>query len=433
MGAIHVSLCLLALFVASNAVVQGDETAQQTAEKLLTVLWDKQSNRSVEIPEIYQQSLQRVGRDPLLLHAYALNRIHFYRYRDALPVAEALSDVRPEWLESWLMRAWLNGILSRFDRMNVELQLLAQRFDSAANSGVYEDSELERFAARMGRMFGFLEGPAKNDVNPAALRDTQREIQRALGEDLFRIFDDERQNVLDQYIRAAHDRSQLLVQADHDWQIKSQQEIQQLDAADGQLHQRRDQVQQEITRLRDDGRQQLAEIDSRMRPLQSEGLAANRRLSSLEWSWQIVAQNLAVEEACLLREQDPLLRSMILGRIQQLQWQLRGIETDLFGLRGHVASLQQQLRTLELQRRSLANSLDVQLGTLQGEITQIQRTQRQNQTRRDKLVSGSAPVPTSARVIADQIKILATYDSFPTEVERQKLLQSMKQPVLLSR
>ncbi len=418
---------VLAVCVISETTARCDEPARQAAERLLTTLWDKQSNRTVEIPEVFRKSVQELGQHPLLLQAYVLNRMHYYRYRDALPVAEQLSDLSPDLLEAWMMRAWIQGILSRFERMLIEIQLAAQRLGPAIQSGQYEQVELERIAARLGRMYGFAEGPAQHDVNAATLRDVLREIQRALNDDLLRIFEDERQDVLAQYVRAANDRQQSLIQSEQDWQTKSQQEIQNLDAANAQLQQRRDQLQQEAIRVRDDGRRQLSEFDSRLEPLRGEALAANRRLASVEWSWQIVAQNIAAEEALLAREQDPHLRAIILARISQLQWQLRGIETDLFGLRAHLATLRQQLNALELQRRSLAQSLDAQLSTLQGELQQVQRSERQNLTRRDKLLGSTAPVPTSARVISDQIKVLATYDPYPVEAERQRLLQDLRQ------
>jgi hypothetical protein len=278
----------------------------------------------------------------------------------------------------------------------------------------------------IGRVIGFLEGPAESAVAAVTVRRAQREVESRLSDEELLIYDEARDGVLERFgksIGAAETgREEALAEKTKQREeAKRDLETQRDEKKDraAELLAKADQLRQEIK----DNETEFAKAE---RPLLD-------RLARLDRQAEIPRRELALAladadslRAAAARIEDPFERDRLLFRAQQLEILASRYYADL-------AVLERQAAAVNAERAQLRDRFGREIATLAGsgklvenELELLQRGEKRlamDEKRLDKPLTGGTR---AVRALEAEATAFTTYEPLPLEDERQRLLDSLK-------
>jgi chromosome segregation ATPase len=179
-------------------------------------------------------------------------------------------------------------------------------------------------------------------------------------------------------------------------------------------------------KLQTDLREELAEIAKDDVPLVQEIARLDVRARALNRDLFGYESEISRYQALASGEMDPNVRLRYEQEIDRLSFVVSRLQTDLFSVRRLADGVQaQRAALLARQRRAQAAATD-QAQRIDKETTNLAKRDRVNdaiEKRANKAPSGTT---SKTRALAAQATALSTYDQFPLEVARQKLLESLR-------
>ncbi len=404
-------------------IAQESPDAKTVARELLGPLWEKQGVASTKAEEYVSGLPISQAQDTLVLHSYLLHRLHYSKFRDGLAIAEQLAERDAENPDVWMAKAWLEVVLQNPDRALVSIQKLNGLI---SKSDVIDEAHKRRFYSFLGRAIGFIQGPTGKTPHPDTLQQTVAEIEQKLEEPWRDVFEQQRQQLGDQVQSMITDRQQVELDFRQQAETARDNEMRTIEAANQAIDARRQQAQPELDRIQDEGRQRLQELSSQIMPLEQQANAINRSAGNAQIELQVIYQDIHVQQALLARERDPFLRALYANRIDQLFFSARNVEANLALLRNEYNAAYGQYLSLEDQRTRTRQDYNQQVDVLRQEINQMDRDQKRNLARLDKLIRGPLPSSTRARALDDKAQVFWVHYPFPVEARRQEILDSIK-------
>jgi hypothetical protein len=101
----------------------------------------------------------------------------------------------------------------------------------------------------------------------------------------------------------------------------------------------------------------------------------------------------------------------------------RNVEANLALLRNEYNAAYGQYVALEDQRTRMRQDYNQQVDTLRQELNRMDRDQKRNLARLDKLIRGPLPSSTRARALDDKAQVFWVHYPYPVEARRQALLE----------
>ena len=158
--------------------------------------------------------------------------------------------------------------------------------------------------------------------------------------------------------------------------------------------------------------QQQTQLGSRASLLNADLLTYSSQITTL--------QQLAANEKNGTRQQQ------IFAEINSLSVLVARIDADLLGINRLLRNLQVQRAALQTRRAQAQSSTAAQIDRADRELAEIEKRERRNEGL-EKRANRPATVTTSKlRSLAAQASALSTYDSFPLEAAKAKLLDSLR-------
>lgn len=418
-----IGLVVALLLLSSIACAQDNADAKTAARELLGPLWEKQRVASTKADEYVAGLPSSQAHDTLVLHSQLLNRIHYSKFRDGLAIADQLAERDSDNPEVWMAKAWLEVVLQNPDRALVSIQKLNGLI---SKSDAIDEPHKRRFYSFLGRAIGFIQGPTGKTPHPDTLQQTIAEIEQALVEPWRDVFEQQRQQLEDQVQSMITDRQQVEQDFQQQAETARDNEIRTIESANQAIDARRQQAQPELDRIQDEGRQRLQELSSQITPLEQQANAINRSVGNAQVELQVIYQDIHVQQALLARERDPFLRALYANRIDQLFFSARNVEANLAMLRNEYNAAYGQYLTLEDQRTRTRQDYNQQVEQLRQELNKMDRDQKRNLARLDKLIRGPLPSSTRARALDDKAQVFWVHYPYPVETRRQEMLDSLK-------
>jgi len=369
-----------------------------------------------ETYELWQDS--RTADVPL---AYFANRMRHLRYREADEPAQRATNLAPQDFDAWYGRIWVALVQGEFDRGLVDMQSMAKQLAEAKQLAA--DRRREAFE-RLGRLYGFATGPGQNRSTPAVAETALAAILAAAADPADKAaFDAHRRQVLEQFDELVERRDTEV--ADHVERATQEQQqtlanladqAAQLDQAQAQLADQRGAVEQE-------GLAKLDEIQSRAAPLERDAADLDSRFQLIQSTLLAIRNDIFFLESELAHEHDPHRRAFLISRIAGLSSQARSHEAELFYIESQLNQALAALNAVRAEWQSANDQLAAALAGLDGQLDAIQ-TERQ----RNAQLARRAARPPRARTgiiksMSDAAVQLTTYDPFPAEQIRQRILE----------
>lgn len=437
---------IFALILLSSAGVPVAAAAPPTRDelkKLLELGWriDPESQQAAD--ELYDQLSGATRSHGSVSYAQALIKIKQRRYSDALPLVDDLLRFEPKNIDAWRAKIWLSIILRRSPEALVATEKAVALFpaepaapvapppaDKDARDDPAEANDAERYyvdlSTFLGRMFGYLEGPGAATVGEAQLVTHRTKVVERLTGARREAFLAGRDAVMDQFLGKKDDQQVTREKAVQEEEKQRDQRLRQLDEQRSRDAERVDQLNAERTRLRGELNDQLRDIQRRDQPLADQVARLDAQATRLRRELNIYAGDIGQLERLLLRERDPLIRDQYRREIAVLESRASRLDADLAALNRQGAGVVAQRASLAQEAQQVQGSIGRQLDSLDKEGGDIQRRARQADGEERRLRKPTTGDTTQVRAMSAQASAWTTYEPFPLELERQRLLDSLK-------
>ena len=107
-------------------------------------------------------------------------------------------------------------------------------------------------------------------------------------------------------------------------------------------------------------------------------------------------------------------------------WLASRIDADLLGISRSVARLQSQRVGLAARRNQAEAATVGQIDRIDRELGEISKRERRNEGLEKRASRPKTPSTSKSRALSAQATALSTYDSFPLEAAKAKLLDSLR-------
>jgi hypothetical protein len=403
-----------------------ESTPADAIHQLLTTGWNTRPEGRAQAEEIYRQGVEDHPGDRQLVYAYALVRMQQRQYPEAAKLLEQYLAIEKQDAHAWRAKAWLSMLMKNAPASLVELDKLSQLL--ADEKSPISDADQVELTAFLGRMIGFLEGPGEGAVNMATLAQAKRKISE-------RLTATQREN-FDQQASAVTDEFSVLATAKDDAQV------QEIVAAERQKRERRveldkDEVniaarKEELRLVSEKVNNEIqAENDAYARadqPLADALSSVSAQGALLERDLSRIVADIISLRAQATREMDPVRRDLLFREIDRLDIIAARLDADLLSLRRRAQALQGQRNTLAARHNQALAGYSATLATAQKEFQTLENRLKRAATERAKL--GKPATGNTGKVIAlnAQAVALSTYENFPLEAEKQRLLDLVLAP-----
>lgn len=416
------------LIVVASSILpaRGDEESlRRLLTDFLTTCWDSEDDAKSLADTKFAALEKSAGVDPRVYYGHALVLLNQRRYAEAAKSLDQVVRVDEQHLPAWRARVWLALLLKKYDDALSDMEDLAKVAGELAEHADNKDAAGE--AARfLGSVYGFVDGPLSETAAVADRKATEKEILTSLSDEQRTAFTEARQRVIEKFTDLTTERQDSRESAIADEEAEKQKVLADVDKRRAEMATQADELKERRAKVEGELKDELAEIARLDRPLQaqlarmqSQGVAAQANSDSVLLDIQRLEDRLAVEK-------DPVRRDQIRRDIRQLGALLREYDIDLAGINTAIAGVQGERSVLFTRQKSAERNLGGQLQSIDRQFAGFAAEERKLagiERRAKKPSSGSTGKVNALSVTATALK---TYEPFPIERERQRLLDSLK-------
>jgi hypothetical protein len=348
------------------------------------------------------------------------------RFDEALKQVEQYLEREPEDLTALRARAWLLTLLKNYSGGFLALDRLSTQLAAGPSEGGDASAVRDESIAFLGRLMGYLGGPAADNVNQDQRKTLERRILERLPETERPIFEDARNGVLAKFIEmtdesaAARERTKAVAAAE---KAKTLAELQ---TERENLDQRGNEIEERQKKLNTELRADLTDIDRQEQPLIQQQTQLAGRVEILNADLISYSSQILTLEQLAAKEKDPVLRQQYLNQAGSLALVAGRIEADLFTASRLLRTVQSQRTGLQGRRVQAQASTASQIDRLNRELGELDRRERRNEGIERRIGRAGAGITGKERSLSAQAMALSTYDLFPLEEEKNRLLDSLR-------
>jgi hypothetical protein len=417
--------CLL-LVAASSLPTQADEAALRSKlSDFLATAWDT-SDAAKELADTKFAALERIaGVDPRAFYGRGLVMLYQRRYSESAKSLDQVVRVDEGHLPALRARVWLALLVKKYDDALAGMEDLANAAGKLAEDADNKDAATEG-ARFLGSVYGFVDGPLSDVAAVAARKTTEKAILEALTDEQRTLFNDARQAVIEKFGELTTERSDSRETAIAEEEAEKQKILADVEKRRAEMQAQADELKERRTKVEGELKDELAEIGRLDRPLlaqltrlQAEGAAAEANSDSVVFDIQRL-------EDRLVGEKDQFVRDQIRRDINRLAIILRRYDADLAGITTAIAGVQGERSVLFTRQKGAERNLGGQLQSIDRQFAGFQSEERKLagiERKAKKPSNGSTGKVSGLGVTA---KALKTYEPFPIERERQRLLDSLE-------
>lgn len=387
------------------------------AKRVLEVGW-KQSLSSLKAAETIAKGS---AGDTMVDQALMLIYVRHSRYDRAAKIAESLAAKETATIDDLRNVAWMRMISKEYSRAIAGLLAVAERFDSIKDANQQAD-----VAAFLGRQFGFLSGPAKDEITFAQHEKTGRLLRASLKGEHLEIFEHSAKAVQEEFLKFSAEKSVSESRA-------------QLNAEESRARKLEDLAKQRI-----DISQQISQIDTRRAAAKAQAdaqksvlatrqqtaiaqlSAAQRELAIRQSRLNTVLNDIRLIEFRLAEEEAPFFRDQLFAELRGAQATANRLSAyvreaiDLANIAGNTKlDIDRQISILLAQEQA-------ELAKIDQELSSLRRRDKSFAAQESKARRTLDPKLGESRFLKGQATALTTYDVFPLESERQRLIDQLE-------
>jgi hypothetical protein len=409
-------------FWARHIRAQEDSPAVTLAKRLLIEGWERTPSSRNDSQSWFDQGTPELQNSVVVRWAYALNRMHHRKYRDAIPLVDAIALAEPNNWDVVYAQIWLAAFSDEFDRALILMRQLKQQMDASPN---LDPAQRTENYFRMGRMIGYMQGPQARKVAQPALDQALTLLQDGAGDEPWKAFTEQRDAVIRQYEQLMAER-----QEKHDTTLESMIRQRAVDLeSQTNLSDEMERQTQQAQSARDktvaEGQAKVDELRQTLDALTAEWNRQQAEIATLRYDigalWFTIQQ---IDDA-LRFEKDPVIRAQLiqerayyLALVRDREYLLTNMRATAGGVFSEMAAASVQYDETRGVYQSQVNELDQTIASAQEHRSRAQRKIRNLQA--EPKVSNTLVASIDAQADA-----LSSYDPFPAELLKLRLLDQL--------
>jgi hypothetical protein len=412
-----------AISFAGSSRAEDDPFVQISA--LFEAGW-RPSIKGLQAAQALYQDLRKDGRiEPRVAYAYALVHMRNLKYDEARRLLDEVLAAQPHDTAARRAKVWVLMVTQDYSAGMVQLEMLAKSLAADKNgaSAKVGDPEQVEF---VGRVMGFLDGPAAPAVAVHVRDDYRKRLIALLSTGHRQAFEEGYAAVQRRFAELDLNRTQTKEDAKAKAQDRQDRILAQLVGDRAGLEEERSALKSQAEKFAADIKRELSRLDDQIRPivtrqatLESQGGAITREMAGLQ-----VEISRLLELAELAEDPGEVLRLRAAAR--RLSLALGRYDVDLRAVNGELAGLASQRVQLAAQRQALIARERAEGDRVERRIAELRTAERRVATQEKKAnqpVVGNTPAVVA---LAAKAKAFTTYEAFPFEEERARLLQSLR-------
>lgn len=414
---LRLSVCLAcaSFLVAGQAAGAEDAELRRAIARMLDEGWKVGINARVKAEPSFRRARELAPDDHRSQYGWILVLLRHRRYEDALSRLDDLAALTHYRLKSLTWRIRIKILLKEYESALVDLESLA----AALRKVDRESLQTSKF---LGRVFGFLEGPARLADN--ILEDAETRVRDQLVGAHRHAFDEGRSAVLAQQADLLRQAADAAAETRNEKQRERAAWEQEIEAAHRQLAAELRRIETRRVELRREQQDALARLTREVRRVDSERAAAEAQL--LQADRQINERRQVLADLLLAWdvEPDPGQRALLRAEIFRIEAILARLDATARRHETTLARLARSQVELEAQEVDIRNRvrresllLDQQESELAGHEQRLQADQR-------KVIRRVSDWSPRAGNLQTRAAAFTTYEALPLAREKAELLRS---------
>jgi hypothetical protein len=418
---------VLLIFALVGGASAADEAAVRAEiAKLLEVGWDATPNGRTEAKEQYAKVKRLAGDSPVALRASLVVLLQQRRYDEAIQRTDELLEADANDLTGLRAKVWLTALVKNYPAAMLAADKLSQRLADDPPRAEDEQAVHDEQIAFLGRIFGFLGGPAAESVSQEDRKNFERQILERITPPRRPVFEEARDGVVAKFLGVTGDKEDERQRAIGEAAAAKEKTLKELESEKEAIAGRAQEIDGRKDKLQKDLREELAEIAKEDQPLVQDLARLESRSRTLNRDLFSYEAEIGRLQGLIAAERDPDRRFVWEQEVNRLFLFVSRLESDLIAV-GRLADGVQAQRAalLARQRRAQASAVE-QAKRMDQELTNLAKRERLNEAIEKRAAKPASGTTSKTRALTAQAMALSTYDQFPLESERQKLLELLR-------
>jgi hypothetical protein len=348
------------------------------------------------------------------------------RFEEAHTLIDQHLAHAPDDLLALRAKTWIQAVLKNYPAAMLTAERLSARLDSRPPADEAERAMYDASVGFLGRLLGYFAGPVDDTIHQLERRRLEKRFVERLDEAERGLFEEARNGVLARFLEltdesaASTERALAAASAEKEKTLAEiQADRESLQERDKELAERRKKLQSEL-------QAELATIDRNEQPLVQQQAQLASRLEFLNADLLNYSAQILNLETLAARENDNLLRQQYLNQSLSLSLIASRIESDMYAVNRQLQLLQSQRVGLQAQRRQAQVGTANQVDRVSRELNELDRRERRNEGLERRAGRPVTVSNSKTRALSAQATALSTYDVFPLEAEKTRILGKLK-------
>lgn len=409
-------------FFSSSSPAADDALLGRGVQKLFDVGWDTSVKARGESGQVAQKIDELFPGDVRGDYAYVLVLTKQRRYADAAKRMKQIVAADDDDIHYWMTSIRLDMLTKQYASALAGMERLGQLIPETPAPTAAEEDPHRETAVFLGRMFGYLQGPIEGEVSQESVDAAKDRVEARLGEARSPAFDDGWRRVREKFSALTLEKEDTLAEEREEAEKEQQRLLAEVAEEKDGLDPKRDSLRQDQQKLRDDARQRIDELTEDERPLlaqlnqiQSQAMLVRRQLS-------IAVSNLNSAQLAMNNERDPIVRSQIGGQLSNFNVIAARYEAQLNLLERRAFLINRQRALMRRRVGQSQASIASEIASIEKELGELDKREKRLDVQERKGSKSPVVISRSVRALEAELAAFTTYDEFPLEREKQRVL-----------
>lgn len=360
-------------------------------------------------------------------YAYALVQLKGRKFKEARATLEEIVAKNPQELAARKTLVWLTAYLRDYSATLSNMSALAKQLP-ATESGSKDSPAVTEAVTLLGKMFGFLAGPAPDNIPESQLKDAEKMVRDSLSESRRTIFDNGRKEILKQF-------SDLKSQKDKQQEDAKKEEAKHKSEDQPKVASERAALKSDEKKLEDELTAAKSALDSEeqklkkeMTPLKAEGDGLAAKEKPLNTKIQNAEKNASSQESQASSTSDKAKAAQLRSTATSIRNSVANDKQELTKLQTQYSKLQGEYNQLQAKANSAAQKYRAESGKIAGTLNQLKAKEKILDQREQDDKKPATGESNSVKSLEAKLTALATYLPLSLDEEKQRLIESFDKP-----
>jgi len=421
---VHAIAVGLLFSLTAPALLADDDLARRKLADFLHTCWETGDSVHAATDAKFK-AVEKAGAGARAYYGQALVLMYQRRYEEAAKALEQVVKVDDQHLAGWRAKIWLALLTKKYGIGLAGMEHLATAAGKLAEDAGNKEAaeEAVRF---LGSVYGFVDGPLGESAAGASRKTTEKAILAALSEEQQVVFTEARQAVMEKFAELTNERQGSRESAIADEEAEKQKVLADVEKRRSEIATQGEELKERRAKVEGELKDELTEIGRLDRPLLTQLTSLQAQAAAVRRNADTVALDIQALEDQFAREKDQNIRDQIRRDINRLRPLLGRYDGELAVISTAIAGVQGQRATLATRQAKAQNTFGSQLQSIDRQFAAFQAEERKlagAERKANKPSTGSTGKVSALNITATALK---TYEPFPIEQERERLLESLK-------